>query len=52
MNWLLWLAIALVVLWVVAEALGWVLGVLLHLLWIGALVLVAVWLFRKLRRKV
>lgn len=52
MNWLLWAAIALVVLWVLAEALGWVLGALLHLLWIGALILFAVWLFQKLRSRV
>lgn len=49
MNWLLWVAVALVVLWILAEVLGWVLGALLHLLWIGALVLFALWLFRKLR---
>ena len=52
MNWLLILAIVLVVLWVAAEALGWVLGAALHLLWIAALVLFALWLFGKIRRRV
>src|SRR5690606_21864502 len=49
MNWLIWLAVVLVVLWILAEALGWVLGVAVHLLWIAALVLFVIWLFRKLR---
>ena len=52
MNWLLWLAIGLVVLWVLAEVLGWVLGALVNLLWIAALVLAALWLFQKLRSRV
>ncbi len=43
MNGLLVLAIVLLVLWVLAEAMGWVLGALLNLLWIGALVLFVVW---------
>ena len=49
MNWLLWLAIILVVLWVLAEVLGFVLGAALHLLWIAAIVLFVLWLFRKVR---
>ena len=52
MNWLLTLAIILVVLWILAEALGWVLGAALNLLWIAALVLLAIWLFGKVRRRV
>ncbi|HEV2147487.1 MAG TPA: hypothetical protein VGR37_08790 [Longimicrobiaceae bacterium] len=52
MNWLLIFAIALVVLWVAAEVLGWVLGAALHLLWIAALVLLAVWVVGKIRRRV
>lgn len=52
MNWLIWLAVVLVVLWVLAQALGWVLGAALHLLWIVALVLFAVWLFQKVRTRV
>ena len=52
MNWLLPLAVVLVVLWVAAELLGWVLGAALHLLWIAALVLVAVWLVQQVRRRV
>lgn len=43
MNGLLVLAVILLVLWVLAEAMGWVLGALLNLLWIGALVLFVVW---------
>lgn len=49
---LLWLAIALLVFWVLAQVLGWVVGAFLHILWIGALILFAVWLFQKLRAKV
>lgn len=49
MNWLLTLAIVLVVLWILAEVLGWVLGVALHLLWIAAIVLFVIWLFNRLR---
>jgi hypothetical protein len=47
MNWLLSLAMVLLVLWVLAQVLGWVLGAALQLLWIGALVLIAVWVFQK-----
>ena len=52
MNWLVWLAIVLVIVWVLAEALGFVLGAALHLLWITALVLLAIWLFQKLKSRV
>ncbi|MBW3553182.1 MAG: hypothetical protein KY466_06720 [Gemmatimonadetes bacterium] len=52
MNWLLTLAIILVVLWVLAEVLGWVIGAALNLLWIAALVLLAVWLFNRVRARV
>lgn len=51
MNWLLWLAIVLVVLWIAAEVLGWVLGAALHLLWIAAIVMFVIWLFQKLRTR-
>lgn len=51
MNWLLWLAVILVVLWVVAEVLGWVLGAALHLLWIAAIVLFVIWLIGKVRTR-
>lgn len=51
MNWLLLLAIALVAIWVMAEVLGWVLGAALHLLWIAALVLFAIWLVTKIRAR-
>lgn len=49
MNWLLLLAIALVGLWVAAEVLGFVLGAALHLLWITAVVLFAIWIVQKVR---
>ena len=52
MNWLPMLAVVLIVIWVAAEVLGWVLGAALHLLWIGALVLLAFWLFQKMRANV
>ncbi|CAN5719964.1 hypothetical protein BH23GEM8_BH23GEM8_12120 [soil metagenome] len=47
MNNLLYLAILLVVIWVVARVVGFVAGALLHLLWIVAIVLVIIWLVRK-----
>ena len=52
MHWLPILAVVLVVLWVAAKALGWVLGAALHLLWIAALVLFALWIVGKVRRRV
>ena len=52
MNWLLPVAIVLFVVWVAAKALGWVIGAALHLLWIVALVMIALWLFQKVRRRV
>jgi hypothetical protein len=52
MNWLVIVAIVLVVLWAVAKAVGWVVGAALHLLWILALVLLAVWVFQKIRARV
>ena len=52
MNWLLILAIVLVALWIAAELLGWVIGAALNLLWIAALILLAVWLFQKVRAMV
>ena len=48
-NGLLVLAIVLVALWILAQALGWVVGAVLHLFWIVALVLLAIWLFKKMR---
>lgn len=51
MNWLLWLAVALLLLWIVAEVIGWVAGALLNLLWILALVLLVVWLVQKIRTR-
>lgn len=49
MNALLWIATALIVLWLLAEVLGFVIGAALHLLWIAALGLLALWLFQKMR---
>ena len=48
MNNLLWIAVVLVVLWVVASVTKFVVGAALHLLWVVALVLLAVWAFRKI----
>ena len=47
MNWLAILAIALVVLWIAARVLGFVLGVSLNLLWIAAVLLLVVWAIRR-----
>jgi len=49
MNWMLLLAIALVVFWIVARALGWVLGLALHLFWIAAVVLLIIWMIQKFK---
>lgn len=46
MSWLVLLAIALVVLWILAQVFGFVLGAASNLLWIAALVLLAIWLFQ------
>lgn len=47
-NTLLWIAILLVVIWVVARVVGWVAGALLNLLWIFAVILFIIWLVRKI----
>lgn len=48
MSWLLFVAVALLVLWVTAQVFGWVLGAALNVFWIVALVLVVVWLFQRI----
>ena len=48
LNNLLWIAGLLLVLWVVAAVTKFVVGALLHLLWIAALVLLVVWAYRKI----
>ncbi len=45
MRALLYIAILLIIIWVVAELVGFVAGALLNLLWIVALVLLVIWLF-------
>jgi hypothetical protein len=45
MRALLYIAILLVVLWVVARVVGFVAGAMLNILWIVALVLFAIWIF-------
>ena len=42
------LAVVLLVLWVAAEVVGFALGAVLNLLWIGAIVLLVVWAFQRL----
>ncbi|MGH7458218.1 MAG: lmo0937 family membrane protein [Longimicrobiaceae bacterium] len=46
-NTLIWIAVILVVVWIVAKLVGFVAGALLNLLWIIALVLLVIWLFQK-----
>lgn len=46
MNALIWLAIVLLVIWVLARVVFAVTGMLLHLLWIAALIFGAIWLFQ------
>lgn len=45
---LLWVAGLLIVIWVVAALTKVVVGVLLNLLWIAALIMLAIWAFRKI----
>lgn len=47
-NALLWIAIVLIIIWVIASVTKFVVGALLHLLWILALILLAVWVIRKI----
>ena len=47
MNSFLWLAIVLVVVWLVARVFLALTGALLHLLWIIGIILLVVWVFRK-----
>jgi hypothetical protein len=45
MRHLIWIAIALVVIWVVARIIAGIAGALLNLLWIVAIIVAAIWLF-------
>lgn len=51
MNSLIWLAILLVIIWVVAIVVLKITGAILHLLWIVAVVLFVIWLIRKVTRR-
>jgi hypothetical protein len=51
MRHLIWIAIALVVIWVVARVIAGIAGVLLNLLWILAIIAFVVWLFGMLTGK-
>jgi len=52
MNTLVWLAVVLLVGWIILRVALAVTSGLLHLLWIAAIVMFVVWVFRKLKRKV
>ena len=43
----IWIAVALVVIWIVARGVLAVTGCFLHLLWIGAIIFAIVWLVKK-----
>jgi len=47
MNSFLWIAILLVVVWVVARVFLAVTGAMLHLLWVIGIILLIVWLVKK-----
>jgi hypothetical protein len=51
MRHLIWIALALVVIWVVARVIAGVAGMLLNLLWILAIIAFVVWLFGVLSGK-
>lgn len=48
MNALLWLAVILMLLWAVIRMAFAVTGIFLHLLWIAALIVFLIWIFKKL----
>jgi len=45
MRHLIWIAIALVVIWVIARLIAGIAGALLNLIWIVAIIVFIVWLF-------
>lgn len=45
MRHLIWIAIALVVIWVIARLVAGIAGALLNLLWVVAIIVFVVWLF-------
>jgi ABC-type iron transport system FetAB permease component len=51
MNSLVWLAVVLVIAWVILKLVLAVTGAALHLLWIAAIIMFALWALGKLRRK-
>ncbi|MDQ3623421.1 MAG: hypothetical protein M3463_13175 [Verrucomicrobiota bacterium] len=51
MNSLVWLAVALLIGWIVLRLALAVTSGLLHLLWIAAVIMFVVWLFGKMRGK-
>lgn len=51
MNLIIFIAIVLAVLWILAKTLGWVVGAAFNLLWIAAIVLFVIWLVGKIRRR-
>jgi hypothetical protein len=46
---LVWLALLLVVVWIVARVILAITSFALHLLWVIAIVLAAIWLFNRIR---
>ena len=48
---LLWIAGILIALWIAARVIGFLAGALLHLLWIGAIILAVFWLIGKVTGK-
>jgi hypothetical protein len=47
MNNLIWIALLLIIIWVIATVTRVVVGALLHVLWVVALILLIVWVVRK-----
>jgi ABC-type iron transport system FetAB permease component len=52
MHPLAWIAALLIIAWIVLRVALAVTSGLLHLLWVVALVMIAIWLFRKLKRRI
>jgi hypothetical protein len=47
MNNLVWIALLLIIIWIIASVTRVVVGALLHVLWVLAIILLIIWVIRK-----
>jgi hypothetical protein len=52
MHALAWIAALLIIAWIILRVALAVTSGLLHLLWIAAIVMLAIWLFRKVKKRI